>query len=238
MLSLRRVRRSRARLLGVLVLVIGLFTTAGIGTGWWWTDLHSRRLAHRLADGAMQEWAAEGRQQTGPGRPGSGQPGQPGPAEPLDMPAGIGGQVIAVVRAARLGADWRMPVQQGTGTQVLREGLGLYDGSPVPGSRGNVAMAGHRTTWGAPLKHLNRMRPGDLITVWTARGRFDYRVVSTGVTLPTDTSVIQPAAAHGTAMLTLTTCNPEFSARQRLFIHAVLTSSVKSAYSTGISPRG
>jgi sortase A len=136
--------------------------------------------------------------------------------------------VIAVVKAPRLGSSWREPLQGGTDTQVLREGLGLYTGSPQPGSRGNVGIAGHRTTWGAPFKHINEFRRGDLISIWTARGRFDYSVVSTGVTVPSDTSVIDQGTAHGTAMLTLTTCHPEFSARERLYVHAVLIRSTSS----------
>lgn len=234
MLRLRRARWSRARLIGVLAVVIGSLTTTGISVGWWWTDLQARHTAHRLADRATHEWA------TAPA-PVSGGPASADRTGPADgtgptagrRPAAVDGSVIAVVRAPRLGADWRMPVQLGTGTQVLREGLGLYAGSPRPGSIGNVALAGHRTTWGAPLRHLNRMRAGDRISIWTAQGRYDYRVTSQGVTTPDDTSVIQPAVAGGTAMLTMTTCTPEFSARQRLWIHAVLVSG--TPYSAGSS---
>lgn len=218
---LRRVRRSRTRLVGIVALVLGALVLGGIGTGWWWTDRQARQTAHRLADGATRAWAD---QPAGPDRPGTGRPSDP----PGTAPPGIGGPVLAVVQAPRLGAGWRMPVQQGTGTQVLRQGLGLYAGSPRPGAPGNVALAGHRTTWGAPLEHLDRLRTGDPIIVWTARGRFDYRVVGAGVTVPSDVSVIQPAVAAGAAMLTLTTCHPEFSARERLYVHAVLVDDVKS----------
>jgi sortase A len=140
--------------------------------------------------------------------------------------AGVGGPVLAVVRIPRFGAAWREPVQRGTGTAVLRQGLGLYVGSAAPGTVGNLALAGHRTTWGAPFTHLDRLRRGDLITIWTPRGRFDYRVIAAGVTSPGDTSVIRPGAAQGRAMLTMTTCHPEFSARERLYVHAVLQRSM------------
>jgi len=203
--------------LGVLALVAGALLTSGITVGWWWTDLQARQTAHHVADSAVQTWAG----------PAAG-PARDGEKRRDEAPPGIGGAVIAVVRAPRLGLDWRMPVQLGTGTQILREGLGMYTGSPRPGAHGNVALAGHRTTWGAPLKHLDRLRPGDPITLWTARGRFDYRVVRTGITVPSDISVVQPAAAGGEAMLTLTTCHPEFSARERLYVHAVLVDSAKT----------
>jgi sortase A len=211
MLRLRRARRSRARLAGVLVLILGALLTSGIGGGWWWTNWHARYTAHQLADQAISGWGSDRE--------------RPAPA-PEQAPKQINGKVVAVVRAPRLGQDWRMPVQKGTGRQILREGLGLYTGSPLPGQLGNVALAGHRTTWGAPLKHLDQLRKGDVITIWTATGRFDYQVRNQGVTVPSDTSVIQPAEAKGKAMLTLTTCNPEFSARERLYVHAVLTHKV------------
>jgi sortase (surface protein transpeptidase) len=52
---------------------------------------------------------------------------------------------------------------------------------------------------GAPFKHIDRFRPGDLISIWTADGRFDYSVVSSGVTTPSDVPVIDQATAHGKA---------------------------------------
>ena len=218
MTSTRRVRRSRTRLVGIVALVLGSLLSGGISLGWWWTDLQARQNAHHLADDAVRSWTTTGL---------SGDERRTAAAASTP-PSGVEGSVIAVVRSPRLGADWRMPIQRGTGPQVLREGLGLYTGSPAPGARGNVAVAGHRTTWGAPLKHLDRLRDGDLITLRTARHRFDYRVISAGVTVPSDISVIQPMVAGGEAMLTLTTCHPEFSARERLYVHAVLIDSAKT----------
>jgi len=212
----RRPRWSRARLVGVVTLVIGALLTTGLGGGWWWTDFSARRTAHHLADGASAAWGLG---------PTSAKPAPTG----VQVPRGVRGPVIAVVRAPRLGHSWREPLQSGTDTQVLREGLGLYPGSPLPGAPGNVGIAGHRTTWGAPFKHINKFRRGDVISIWTAGGRFDYSVISTGVTIPSDVTVIDQTIAHGKAMLTLTTCHPEFSARERLYVHAVLIRSTKTA---------
>jgi sortase A len=80
---------------------------------------------------------------------------------------------------------------------------------------------------GAPFKHIDRFRPGDLISIWTADGRFDYSVVSSGVTTPSDVPVIDQR--RRTARLTLTTSHPEFSARERLYVQTVLVRSTKSA---------
>ena len=224
MTSTRRARRSRTRLVGIVALVLGSLLSGGISLGWWWTDLQARQNAHHLADDAVRSWTST----SGDSWTTTSGDERRTAAAASTPPSGVEGSVIAVVRSPRLGADWRMPIQRGTGPQVLREGLGLYTGSPAPGARGNVAVAGHRTTWGAPLKHLDRLRDGDLITLWTARHRFDYRVISAGVTVPSDISVIQPMVAGGEAMLTLTTCHPEFSARERLYVHAVLIDSAKT----------
>ncbi|GLY26995.1 class E sortase [Kineosporia sp. NBRC 101731] len=205
-----RTRGSGVRLIGFVALAVGVMLTAGVGGGWWWTNWKARTTAHGLADRATQAWTS---------------PVGKGP-ETVLIPKGVAGPVVAVVRIPRLGQDWRMPVELGTGTDILRQGLGLYEGSPQPGRRGNVGIAGHRTTWGAPFRRINELRPGDVIQVWTARGRFDYSVVSEGVTDPADISVVQQKTAEGRAWLTLTTCHPEFSAAERLYVHAQLVRSL------------
>jgi sortase A len=218
---MRRSTWPRLRVVGVLIALLGTFTTATTAAAWWWTDLQSRARAHRLADQATSSWE-------GTVAPSN---SDPSPAQVAD----IRGQVIAVVQVPRFAADWRMPVQRGTGTRVLREGLGLYPTGPQLGGPGNVSIAGHRTTWGAPFKHLDEMRPGDAIFVRTAGRRFEYRVTSRGVTDPGDTSVIRPELEGTRAMLTLTTCHPEFSSGKRLYVHARLIAGTSSEVPAGIS---
>ncbi len=205
-----RTRGSRVRLIGLVTLALGVLLTAGVGGGWWWTNHNARTTAHGLADRASQAFTS--------------------PIDRSDrtatIPKGVNGPVVAVVKIPKLGADWRMPVERGTGTDILRQGLGMYETSPEPGKRGNVGIAGHRTTWGAPFQKIDQLARGDLIRVWTAEGRFDYEVLSEGVTDPSDVSVIQQRTAKGRAMLTLTTCHPEFSATERLYVHAVLVGSL------------
>jgi len=107
-----------------------------------------------------------------------------------------------------------------------------------------VAIAGHRTTYGSPFRDLDLVQPGDPIIVETADNWFVYRVLGNAATgdfesdpsgipgreivSPEDVAVVNPTpnAAAGApptgAYLTLTTCHPRFSARQRLIVHAVL----------------
>jgi sortase A len=127
------------------------------------------------------------------------------------------GQPVGILDIPKIGVD--KVVVEGTGTADLHLGPGHYPGTPLPGQPGNAAIAGHRTTYGAPFYNLNELQPGDPIYVTTTQGRFLYKVTEQLVVSPSDVSVV---AATQTNELTLTTCNPRFSAAQRLVIHASL----------------
>ncbi|HVA02322.1 MAG TPA: class E sortase [Acidimicrobiales bacterium] len=129
------------------------------------------------------------------------------------------GNPIGFLRIPKIGLD--KVIVQGTSTTDLRQGPGHYPGTPLPGELGNAAIAGHRTTYGAPFYNLDKLGPGDTIEITTVQGAFTYRVTHTLVVSPSDTSVVDNTA---TPELTLTTCNPRFSASQRLVVHAELTS--------------
>ncbi len=110
-------------------------------------------------------------------------------------------------------------IVQGTSESDLRQGPGHYPGTPLPGEQGNAAIAGHRTTYGAPFYNLDELVPGNSIVVTTVQGTFTYHVIDTVVVSPSDTAVVDNTA---TPELTLTTCNPRFSASTRLVVHAKL----------------
>jgi sortase A len=129
------------------------------------------------------------------------------------------GSPVGVLRIAKIGLD--KVIVEGTTTDDLRQGPGHYTGTPLPGEAGNAAIAGHRTTYGAPFYNLDKLAPGDIIQVTTVQGAFTYRVTRTLIVDPGNTSVV---ANTTTPELTLTTCNPRFSASQRLIVHAALTS--------------
>ncbi|HXW79637.1 MAG TPA: class E sortase, partial [Acidimicrobiales bacterium] len=111
-------------------------------------------------------------------------------------------------------------VVQGVSDADLQMGPGHYPGTPLPGQLGNVAIAGHRTTFGAPFFRLNEVVPGDLIYLTDISGTtWVYAVRHIWVVVPTDTAVL--ATTHQ-ADLTLTTCNPRFEALSRLVVRAAL----------------
>jgi sortase A len=107
----------------------------------------------------------------------------------------------------------------GTGTGDLRKGPGHYPETPLPGERGTVAVAGHRTTYGAPFRRLDDLDRGDRISLAMPYGRFSYRVEQVRIVPPTATWVTR-RAAHD--RLVLTACHPLYSAAQRIVVFARL----------------
>ena len=143
--------------------------------------------------------------------PALGAPGKP------TLPVLPGG-VIARLQIPRLGLD--QYVVEGTSEEDLKRGPGHYAGSPMPGQPGNAAIAGHRTTFGAPFNRLDELKPGDQILATTAAGQFVYSVAATPFAVwPTNTGVVND---YGDNRLTLTTCTPKFSAAKRLVVFAAL----------------
>jgi sortase A len=109
-------------------------------------------------------------------------------------------------------------VVEGTGASALRAGAGHYPNTPLPGEEGNVAIAGHRTTYGKPFANLDRLAVGDEIVLETPIGRHVYRVNRAPfVVSNSDFTVISQTPGH---TLTLTTCHPKGSASQRLVVKA------------------
>jgi len=106
-------------------------------------------------------------------------------------------------------------------------GAGHYPQTPLPCEAGNVAIAGHRTTYGKPFGNLDRLKAGDTIELTTPVGGCVYQLVKAPfIVEPTDMSVIDPTAER---MVTLTTCHPKGSAAQRLIVQAKWVKDVQAA---------
>jgi sortase A len=131
------------------------------------------------------------------------------------------GGPVGILSIPKIGVS--MVVIEGTNADQLRSGPGHYPGTPLPGEAGNVAIAGHRTTYLHPFYNLDGLSPGDPINVLTIQGLFVYRVVSSRAVDPTDVAVVAP-----TPTPMLTTCNPRYSASQRLVVQAALVADVLS----------
>jgi sortase A len=143
--------------------------------------------------------------------------GRPGSVRTVPPP--VPGQAVGIIRIPDIGLD--MAVVEGIAPDDLKKGPGHYPGTPLPGARGNVGIAGHRTTYARPFWSLDRLGAGDRILVDTRRGRFIYRVEWARVVAPDQVEVLDPTPRPS---LTLTTCHPKFSAAQRLVVRAVQVS--------------
>lgn len=118
-------------------------------------------------------------------------------------------------------------VFQGVGRATLKKGPGHMPSTPLPGQPGNSVISGHRTTYGRPFYELNELEPGDLIEIETAIGVHSYEVRESILVKPTDVWVTENKPG---SWLTLTTCHPRFSAKQRLVIVAELVEGPNLAY--------
>lgn len=146
--------------------------------------------------------------------------------EPAAYPPG---RAFAEMYVPRFGRDWNKPVLEGTGTELLKKGLGHYAGTARLGGNGNFAVAGHRRTYGDPFKDIPKLRPGDPVILKDATGWYTYTVRADALrTLPTEVGVVDPVPARSPftgpgKYLTLTTCDPEWGHSHRLVVWAELT---------------
>jgi sortase A len=128
----------------------------------------------------------------------------------------VPGGAVGFIKIPKIGLN--MAFVQGIDVAALAKGPGHYPRSPLPGDGGNVLIAGHRTTHLAPFWSIDALAPGDQIMLQTRRGTFLYRVKWVEVVGPTSLWV---SGATRRSSLTLTTCNPRFSQKQRLVVRAV-----------------
>ena len=211
-------RRGRAalRVTGVAMVVVGALMLGHVGYDLWGTGVataHAQRDLRRQFQAELQQDAS----------------GLPGVEVAGGVPSSLGRRrtvvpvvphgVLGLIRIPRINLD--LAFVQGVDPESLALGPGHYPRTPLPGSRGNVAIAGHRTTHGAPFWSLDEVRAGDPIVLVTAAGRFEYRVQWVKV-VPADSWWVVDQTPHPS--LTLTTCNPRFFAYQRLVVRALQVS--------------
>ena len=125
---------------------------------------------------------------------------------------------IKLDRLVQQGVGGKMALDPEGDTTLLRNGPVHYGITPLPGAGEPFAVAGHRTTYGAPFYKLDKLSRGDPIFVDTPYARFHYVVVKTTTVDPTDTGVLLD---RGYALV-LTTCTPPYSAAHRLVVWATL----------------
>lgn len=128
------------------------------------------------------------------------------------------GEPLGVLRIPSIGVD--EVLFEGVTPDTLQLGPGHMPWTPVPGQPGNAVLSGHRTTYGRPFFDLDQLQAGDVIEVETAVGTHEFTVREEVIVSPFDVWVTEERRG---AWLTLTTCHPRYSARQRLVVFAELT---------------
>jgi LPXTG-site transpeptidase (sortase) family protein len=203
---------------GELLLTAGLLVLLYVAYVLWGTGLQTDRAQDDLREQIEATWDA------------------PADESPEDASAEVDdtinlADVFGIIRAPRLGGDWEWIVVDDVGLGDLARGPGHYPDSARPGELGNLAIAGHRSGWGAPFQNLDKLQVGDTIEIETAHGEWTY-TVDTAPTIiqPTDVWVVDPVPGAGQGAepserrITLTTCHPRYGSSQRMYISGVLSS--------------
>lgn len=128
------------------------------------------------------------------------------------------GDAIGRVVIDRIGLN--VVLIEGTDTASLQKGPGHYDYTPLPGQGKTVGIAGHRTTYLAPFRHINDIQDGDEIRVEMPYGTFVYTVTHHKIVDPSEVQIVDPV---GYEQLVLTACHPVYSAAERWAVFARLT---------------
>ena len=198
---------------GKFLISVGVGILLFVGWTLWGTGFYTDRQQAALADEFDGAPRIEPQETGGPPEDFAPEPGEP------------------VFRLRIPALDLRTVVVEGVGTEELRLGPGHYPecrsgfppplcmefDSPWPGETGRVIVSGHRTTYGQPFWDLDKLRRGDEIEAVTRWGTFTYEVTSKQIVSPTDATVVRPSDI---AEVVLTTCNPRFSAAERLIVYA------------------
>lgn len=235
---MRRSRTSRAvygaiGVVGELLITLGVLLLAFLVWQLWWTDVEGNRAQAEVVRELprMPVPTPTAAQETGPlvAAPRHGEP--PVMAEPEYA------TTFATMQVPRWDGEPERPISEGTDKAEILDvlGVGHYVGTAMPGDVGNFAVAAHRTTYAKPFNRIEELEQGDAVVVRTATGDggpgtdtwYVYRVTSTEVVLPSQVEVIapvpgEPGAEPTERFITLTTCHPMFSARERYIVHGVL----------------
>ncbi|MFI2617316.1 class E sortase [Streptomyces sp. NPDC018584] len=212
--------RVLVRTFSELCITIGALIVLFVVYVLFWTGVKADNAMDSQIDALQDQWA-QGAVSSGAGD----EPAGTSPAKPAPYKDG---KPFAVMYIPRFGFTWNKPVLQGTGTDVLKKGLGHYASTAQLGQKGNFSVAGHRRTYGDPFKDFPKLRPGDPVVLTDGATWFTYRIDKKPYrTLPGDIGVIDPVPRKSGfdgpgRYLTLTTCEPEWGHSHRLIVWAHL----------------
>ena len=189
------------------------------------TNLVTARAQDRLGDELAQSWASEPEPVRAPVRPGA-------VARPVSAP--LPGNAFARLHVPALPGYGARNLVEGVGVADLKKAPGHIPGTALPGQRGNVVLSGHRTTYGAPFNRWDELDPGEQVVLETRDTWHTYTITGSKIVSPNAIEVTYPVPGDRRAkptrrLLTMTTCNPEYSARERLIVSAELSATTAKA---------
>ncbi|MCF2707221.1 class E sortase [Arcanobacterium haemolyticum] len=200
---------------GELMITAGVFLMLFIVWQVWWTDIGANRLQQQEIAGLG--WSEPVK------TPVTASAGDP----PIFTTDGQTGSTIGTIKIPRFGADWQYMVKEGTSLEEVldRGSFGHYTETQNLGELGNFALAAHRQTYGAPMKHVQDLQIGDSIIMETETAYYVYKVSDSYIVRPDEIDVIaavprQPEIAPTERYLTITTCHPPFVSNERWIINA------------------
>jgi sortase A len=188
------------------------------------TDLITNREQSDLQRNLAREWA--GPAPAAPARRGAS-------ALPVPQAPAIG-KALGVIQIPKI--NLKKVIVQGANPEQLALGPGHIPSTVMPGQPGTFAVSGHRTTHGRPFYDLNELAKGDTITIVTRYAIYTYKVTHFQVVAPTAVEVLNNVRGPGgkpKSQIVLTTCNPRFSAAQRLIVFGDLATSVANTEGVG-----
>lgn len=210
------VGRTVARGFGQLLMTLGVVTLLFCVWLLWGTGMVTSRAQASLTDELARSWSD-----------GSADPAET--AAPGARAAPPLGTAIARLHVPSLDEYEPWAVVEGVDVPALKRGPGHMPGTALPGQVGNVVLSGHRTTYGAPFNRWDELGAGDQVVLETQEGWFTYTLIGSQVVAPTAVDVTLPVpgqrgAAPVEPLLTMTTCEPEYSAAERMIVSGRLTS--------------
>lgn len=223
----RRRRRSRATftsVLGELLLTAGVLVLLFVAWQMWIGDMIIGAQSNAEGNAVSQEWAQLPAPEPPPAVEEDGTVWYEPPV--LEHPGA--GERFAQMLIPRFGDDYNVAIAGGTTRPITLDNgwIGVYDQSVMPGEVGNFSVAGHRTTWGAPLNRMDKLRLDDAIVIETPAGWYTYRFRTLEYVTPDQVEVLLdvpqvPGAVTGERYLTLTACSPLYSLAERIVGYSV-----------------
>ncbi len=203
-----------ARVLGAVgrvLITAGTLILLFVAYELWGTGIHTAQAQDDARDEIEQQTEAYSAEHPDP------RPPRPGQAQPVpDAPPR--GEPLGIIQIPAIGVS--KVFFEGVELDVLSSGPGHYEGTPLPGQEGNAGIAGHRTTYGAPFNRIDELGEGDEIIISYANGsQFTYVYNTTVIVAPDRTDVLEYKFDN---RLTLTACNPKYSAAERIVVSALL----------------